>query len=101
MLEQAHDHLMGDVDRIDAGTTWVTYEGPPYVDPTEGHLGWFVDICLGLSDPELAQLCGYWEWRADLATRDIDRWWCWTVVWFGRRILAGRRENGLHPFLHA
>ena len=44
----------------------------------------------------LQELCGYWEWRADLATRDIDRWWCWTVVRFGRRLLAGRRESCRH-----
>ncbi len=84
---------MGDMDRIDAQATWVTYDGPPYLDPTEGRGGTFVDVCLSLNDAELAELCGYWESRADLATRDIDRWWCWTVVRFGRRVLAARAAN--------
>jgi hypothetical protein len=91
---------MGEVDRIDAGTTWVIYEGPPFVDPTLGRYGSFVDICLSLNEAELVQLCGYWEWRADLAARDIDRWWCWTVVRFGRRLLAnqgGTRQRRHQP----
>ena len=88
---------MGDLDRIDAGTTWVSYDGPPYVDPLEGHAGTFVDVCLSLNDAELVELCGYWEWRADLASKDIDRWWCWTVVRCGRRLLAGAHESRRRP----
>jgi hypothetical protein len=88
---------MGDVDRIDAGTTWVTYDGLPYVNPAAGRPGTFVDVCLSLNEAELVELCSYWEWRADLATRDIDRWWCWTAVRFGRRVLAGRREPHQRP----
>jgi hypothetical protein len=90
LILQEHHQVMAEVDRIDAGTTWVTYEGPPFVDPTIGRYGSFVDICLSLNEAELVQLCGYWEWRADLAERDIDRWWCWTVVRFGRGLLASR-----------
>jgi hypothetical protein len=88
---------MGDVDRVESGTTWVSYDGAPYVNPLDGHFGSFVDVCLALNDAELEELCAYWEWRADLAARDIDRWWCWTVVRFGRRLLAGRRESCRHP----
>lgn len=88
---------MDDVDRIDAGTTWVTYDGPPCIDPTEGRPGTFVDVCMSLNEAELEQLCDYWEWRADLATRDIDRWWCWTAVRFGRRLRAGRHETRQRP----
>ncbi len=83
---------MDDVDRIEAGTTWVEYDGPPFLDPTDGRSGTFVDVCQSLTEAELEQLCGYWEWRADLARRDIDRWWCWTVVRFGRALLAGRQD---------
>lgn len=88
---------MGDLDRIDAGATWVTYDGPPFVDPTIGHPGRFLDVCLALNEAELTQLCDYWEWRADFAARDIDRWWCWTVVRFGRGLLAGQRESRPRP----
>jgi hypothetical protein len=88
---------MGDVDRIDAGATWVTYAGPPFVDPTEGRRGTFVDVCMSLNEAELTEFCRYWEWRADLASRDIDRWWCWTAVRFGRRVLAGRRGSLRRP----
>ena len=87
---------MGDVNRIYAGTTWVTDDGPPYVNPTDGRSGTFVQVCLSLNDAELEELCCYWEWRADLARRDIDRWWCWTVVRFGRRVIAGRQETRKH-----
>ena len=85
---------MGDVNRIDATHTFVVYEGPPYADPLVGKPGSLVEVCASLSDVELVELCGHWEWRADLATREIDKWWCWTVVRFGQRLLAGRRAVG-------
>jgi hypothetical protein len=90
--DREHDQVMGERDRIDAGQTWVIYDGPPFIDPTVGRRGTFVEVCKSLNEAEIEQLCGFWEWRADLATRDIDRWWCWTVVRFGRRLIAGRRE---------
>lgn len=91
---QADDRGVGHGDRIDAQATWVVYDGPPHIDPTEGRTrGSFVDACLALNDAELAELCDYWEWRAELATRDIDRWWAWTVVRFGLRIRAIRRDQ--------
>ncbi|MGA8977868.1 MAG: hypothetical protein WB473_02000 [Pedococcus sp.] len=83
---------MGEVDRIDATHTWVVYEGPPFEDPLVGRRGSLVAVCASLSDAELMELCGHWEWQADSATSDMDRWWCWTMVRFGQRLLAGRRE---------
>jgi hypothetical protein len=82
-------------DRIDGRETWVAWEGDPHVDPTSGRPGAFIDECLLLNEAELEELCSYWEWRSDLATRDIDVWWCWTVVRFGRSLLNVRR--GHHP----
>ena len=84
---------MGTQDRIVSGSTWVTWDGPQYLDPTEGKGGSFVDACMALTDAELVELCSCYEWRADGARRDIDRWWCWTVVRFGRAILASRRHE--------
>lgn len=92
-MVRGHDQVMGDVDRIDATHTWVVYEGEPYADPLAGRHGSLVEVCASFSDAELVELCGHWEWRAELATRDIDRWWCWTVVRFGQRLLAGRRAQ--------
>ncbi len=83
---------MGEVDRIDATHTWVVYEGPPYDDPLAGRRGSLVELCAALSDAELVELCGHWEWQAEAAANDMDRWWCWTLVRFGQRLLAGRRE---------
>jgi hypothetical protein len=53
---------------------------------------------LSLNEAELIELCNYWEWRSDEATRDADRWWCWTVVRFARHILAVRRGYHAPPF---
>src|SRR6476620_1149736 len=89
----ADDLRMGGVDRIEAGVTWVTDDGPTTLDPLEGRPGMFVEACASLTEAELEELCRHWEERADLAVRDIDRWWCWTVVRFGRRLLLARREE--------
>jgi len=91
------DHLVmaGGYDRIEAGTTWVVWDGPPHLDPTSGRPGSFIEEALSLNEVQLLELCSYWEWRSDQATRDSDRWWCWTVVRFARQILAVRR--GHHP----
>ncbi|KRE55339.1 hypothetical protein ASG70_08115 [Phycicoccus sp. Soil748] len=89
----ADDRGMGAVDRIEAGDTWVSDDGPTTVDPLEGHTGMFVDVCAALTEAELEELCRHWEERADVAACEIDRWWCWTVVRFGRRLLAARREE--------
>jgi hypothetical protein len=90
--------MSGAQDRIDAGGTWVDWEGEPFVDPTTGRPGAFIDECLELNEAELEELCSYWEWRTEQATRDIDVWWCWMVVRFGRSLLAVRR--GHHPPPH-
>ncbi|GAA2732353.1 hypothetical protein GCM10009867_08050 [Pedococcus aerophilus] len=82
---------MLDHDRIDATHTWVVYEGPPFADPLLQRPGPLVAACAAMSDAELEELCGHWEWRAGVATEEIDRWWSWTVVRFGQRLLAGRR----------
>jgi len=82
-------------DRIDSGPTWVAWEGEPYADPTSGRPGALIEDALSLNEAELVELCDYWEWRSDQAVRDIDKWWCWTVVRFGRQLLAVRR--GHHP----
>jgi hypothetical protein len=50
---------------------------------------------LSLNEAQLLELCSYWEWRSELASRDSDRWWCWTIVRFARQVLAVRR--GYHP----
>ncbi|MEO5981350.1 MAG: hypothetical protein ABIQ13_03430 [Pedococcus sp.] len=88
---------MGEADRIDATQTHVLYEGPSDIDPLEGRAGSFVAACSALNDAELGELCRFWEGRADLAERDIDRWWCWTVVRFGQRLLANRQESRERP----
>ncbi|GAB3085089.1 hypothetical protein [Pedococcus soli] len=88
---------MAQVNQIAATQTWVVDDGPSCVDPLEGHPGSFVQGCAALTDAELTELCRYWESRADLAEEDIDRWWCWTVVRFGRRLLASREEVRQRP----
>ena len=87
--------MAGQQDRIGTELTWVSWEGEPYVDPTSGRPGAFMEDVLSLNAAELEELCNYWEWRSDQAVREIDRWWCWTVVRFARQVLAVRR--GYHP----
>ena len=92
------DRLMaGRDDRIDSGSTWVTWDDAPYVDPTSGQGSAFIEEALSLNETQLVELCNYWEWRQDQAERDIDRWWCWTVVRFARQILAVRRGHHQVP----
>ncbi|MDR6865264.1 hypothetical protein [Phycicoccus sp. 3266] len=91
---------MGGVqERIDAQGTWVTWVGPPFVDPTSGRRGAFVEECMALNEAELEELCSYYEWRTEQVTTEIDVWWCWTVVRFGRRLLEMRRGHTRHPRL--
>jgi hypothetical protein len=97
--EDHHFVMGGAQERIDAGTTWVTWEGPPFVDPTSGRKGAFVDECMALNEAELLELCAYWEWRTEQVTSEIDVWWCWTVVRFGRRLLDMRRGHIRYPRL--
>ena len=91
------DHVVmaGRADRIEGRTTWVQWEGAPFVDPTSGRPGSLIEEALSLNELQLEEMCRYWEWRSDQATRESDRWWCWTVVRFVRQILAVRR--GHHP----
>ena len=51
----------GAQERIGAETTWVSWDGAPYVGPTSGRRGAFVDECLGLNEAELDELCSYWN----------------------------------------
>ena len=87
--------MAGPQDRIQAGATWVAWDGAPHVNPTSGRQGSLMEEILSLNEAQLLELCSYWEWRSDLATRDSDRWWCWTIVRFARQVLAVRR--GYHP----
>ena len=89
--------MAGSNDRIDAGTTWVVWDDAPYVDPTSGRGAAFIEEAWSLNEIELVELCNYWEWRSDQAERDVDRWWCWTVVRFARQILAVRRGHHRVP----
>jgi hypothetical protein len=87
----------GPQERIDTGTTWVVWEGDPYLDPTSGRPESLMEEALSLNETQLLELCAYWEWRSELATRDVDRWWCWTVVRYARQILAVRRGYHVRP----
>ncbi len=81
---------MDDGDRIDAGPTYVTYDGPPFVNPIEGRMGTLPEQCDGLTVTELIELCRYWDWRGSLATATLDRWWCSRFVSHGQRVLEAR-----------
>ena len=83
--------MAGLQERINAETTWVSWDGEPYVDPTSGRPDSFMEEALSLNEAQLVELCAYWEWQAEVATREADRWWCWTVVRYARQILAVRR----------
>lgn len=98
-LEDHHSVMGGVQERIDAQGTWVTWVGPPFVDPTSGRRGAFVEECMALNEAELEELCSYYEWRTEQVTTEIDVWWCWTVVRFGRRLLEMRRGHTRHPRL--
>lgn len=87
----------GRQERIDAGTTWVGWDGEPFVDPTSGRRGAFMEEVLSLNEAQLVELCNYWEWRSERAEREIDQWWCWTVVRFARHVLGVRRGYHPHP----
>jgi hypothetical protein len=89
--------MAGREERIDGGRTWVAWDGAPYIDPTSGRGAAFIEEALSLNELELVELCNYWEWRSDQATREIDRWWCWTVVRFARQVLAVRRGHHQRP----
>jgi hypothetical protein len=89
--------MAGQQDRIGTGTTWVVWDGAPYVDPTSGRGASLIEEALSLNEVELVELCNYWEWQSDQAEREIDRWWCWTVVRYARQILAVRRGHHQRP----
>jgi hypothetical protein len=88
---------MAGQERIESGWTWVSWDGAPFVDPTSGRGPSFIDEALSLNEVQLVELCNYWEWRSDQAEREVDRWWCWTVVRFARQILAVRRGHHQRP----
>ena len=81
----------GPQDRVAAGTTWVTWDGDPCVDPTSGRPGSFIEEALSLNETQLVELGDYWEWRSEVAASDAERWWCWTVVRFVHHVLGVRR----------
>ena len=87
-----HDARMADADRIDAGPTYVVYEGPPFVNPLEGRVGSLRDRCADLSVPQLVELCRYWDWRGSHALSSLDRWWCSRFVTQGQRLLVAQGE---------
>jgi hypothetical protein len=93
------DAVMGDGDRIDAAGTFVTYEGPPYVDPLEDRLGTLTEQCADLTLAEVVELCRYWDWRGSRATSTLERWWCSRFVNLGQRLLVeqGLSREGWRP----
>ena len=88
-----------DRDRIDAGPTYVTYDGPPYVNPIEGRTGTLVEQCSDLTVAELVELCRYWDWRGGHSESTLDRWWCSRYVTLGQRLLVelGESKEGWRP----
>jgi hypothetical protein len=94
-----HDAVMADGDRIDASATFVTYDGPPYVDPLEDRIGTLAEQCADLTLAELIELCRYWDWRGSHATSTLERWWCSRFVNLGQRLLVeqGLSREGWRP----
>lgn len=83
-----------DGNRIDGSHTWVTYDGPPYVDPLEGRAGVLADLCSELNVAEVAELCRYLSWRRQTTANARASWHYATHLSYGQRLLAGK---GLRP----